>query len=51
MTRNPVLIVVPCYRVLGADGKLVGCSAGLATKERLLNIEPTTGPPQLDVAP
>lgn len=41
MARNPFSIVVPCHRVLGADGKLGGFSArgGIGTKLRLLSIE------------
>jgi methylated-DNA-[protein]-cysteine S-methyltransferase len=41
MGRNPWPIVVPCHRVMGSDGKLVGFSAhgGLNTKLRLLAIE------------
>ncbi len=41
MGRNPWPIVVPCHRVMGSDGKLVGFSAhgGLATKLKLLAIE------------
>ncbi len=41
MARNPCPIVIPCHRVMGADGRLVGFSApgGLATKVRLLEIE------------
>jgi len=39
--RNPVPLIVPCHRVLGAGGKLVGFSApgGVATKLRILGIE------------
>ena len=39
--RNPVAIIVPCHRVLGADGKMGGFSAtgGVATKRRMLEIE------------
>ena len=37
--RNPLLIVVPCHRVIGADGKLVGYAAGLDKKEFLLRLE------------
>lgn len=33
--RNPLLIVVPCHRVIGADGKLVGYGAGIEKKEFL----------------
>ena len=37
--RNPLLIVVPCHRVIGADGKLVGYGAGIEMKEFLLRLE------------
>ena len=37
--RNPLLIVVPCHRVIGADGKLVGYGAGIEKKEFLLRLE------------
>lgn len=37
--RNPLLIVVPCHRVIGADGKLVGYAAGIDKKEFLLRLE------------
>lgn len=38
---NPIAIIVPCHRVLGADGKMGGFSApgGTATKRRILEIE------------
>jgi len=36
---NPVPIVVPCHRVIGAHGKLVGYGGGLAMKKRLLELE------------
>ena len=36
---NPVPIVVPCHRVIGAKGKLVGYGGGLAMKRRLLELE------------
>jgi methylated-DNA-[protein]-cysteine S-methyltransferase len=41
LSRNPVPIVVPCHRVLAADGTLRGYlgSSGVATKERLLRLE------------
>jgi methylated-DNA-[protein]-cysteine S-methyltransferase len=41
MGRNPVAVIVPCHRVLGADGKMGGFSAngGVATKRRILEIE------------
>ena len=39
--RNPIAVIVPCHRVLGADGKMGGFSAsgGVATKRRILEIE------------
>ena len=36
---NPVPIVVPCHRVIGAHGKLVGYGGGLGMKKRLLELE------------
>jgi len=37
--KNPIAIVVPCHRVIGADGKLVGYASGLEMKEALLKLE------------
>ncbi len=37
--RNPIAIFIPCHRVIGADGKLVGYASGLDTKRRLLDLE------------
>ncbi|MET1247220.1 methylated-DNA--[protein]-cysteine S-methyltransferase [Sporolactobacillus sp. STCC-11] len=37
--RNPIPIIVPCHRVIGADGSLVGYGGGLKTKQFLLNFE------------
>lgn len=36
---NPVPIIVPCHRVLGSDGSLVGYACGIKTKEFLLRLE------------
>lgn len=36
---NPVLVVLPCHRVVGADGSLKGYAAGLSIKARLLDFE------------
>lgn len=36
---NPIAIIVPCHRVIGANGKLVGYDGGLYRKEYLLNLE------------
>ncbi|MFL5684879.1 MAG: methylated-DNA--[protein]-cysteine S-methyltransferase [Chloroflexota bacterium] len=45
LARNPFPIIVPCHRVVGANGKLTGFSApgGLATKRRLLELEGAPG--------
>lgn len=37
--RNPISIVAPCHRVIGASGKLTGFAGGLETKEFLLRLE------------
>jgi len=39
MNRNPLPIVLPCHRVIGANGKLVGYAGGLGRKETLLRLE------------
>jgi methylated-DNA-[protein]-cysteine S-methyltransferase len=39
MNRNRIPIVLPCHRVVGASGKLVGYAGGLDVKERLLRLE------------
>lgn len=36
---NPVPIIIPCHRVIGTDGSLVGYASGLKTKEFLLKLE------------
>ena len=37
--RNPIGIIVPCHRVVGADGSLTGYAGGLHRKEAFLNLE------------
>jgi len=37
--RNPIPIFIPCHRVIGADGKLVGYGGGMEMKAKLLAIE------------
>jgi methylated-DNA-[protein]-cysteine S-methyltransferase len=37
--RNPIAIIVPCHRVIGADGKITGYAGGLDVKEFLLKLE------------
>lgn len=40
--RNPISIVVPCHRIIGADGTLTGYSGGVWRKEHLLSLETRT---------
>ncbi len=40
--RNPISIIVPCHRVVGANGKLVGYGGGISRKETLLAHEART---------
>jgi methylated-DNA-[protein]-cysteine S-methyltransferase len=42
MNRNPLPIVLPCHRVVGSNGKLVGYAGGLERKETLLRLEGAT---------
>jgi methylated-DNA-[protein]-cysteine S-methyltransferase len=37
--KNPIPIIIPCHRVIGKSGKLVGFSSGLEIKARLLKLE------------
>lgn len=37
--RNPIPILIPCHRVLGKDGSLIGYAGGLGTKRQLLTLE------------
>lgn len=39
VARNPLSIIIPCHRVLGATGKLTGYAGGPARKQRLLELE------------
>ncbi|MCK4758434.1 MAG: MGMT family protein, partial [Candidatus Aminicenantes bacterium] len=42
--RNPLLIVIPCHRILGSDGSLTGFGLGLEFKEYLLRLEKGNSP-------
>uniref|UniRef100_UPI0012612E51 methylated-DNA--[protein]-cysteine S-methyltransferase n=2 Tax=Pseudomonas TaxID=286 RepID=UPI0012612E51 len=44
--RNPLPIVLPCHRVIGASGALTGFGGGLPTKQFLLELEGALPPPQ-----
>ena len=37
--HNPILIFIPCHRVIGANGSLTGYAAGIEVKKFLLNLE------------
>lgn len=39
--KNPIPIIIPCHRVIGANGALVGYGGGLKLKETLLGLEKT----------
>ena len=41
--KNPIAIIIPCHRVIGSDGNLVGYGSGLWRKEWLLNHEKREG--------
>lgn len=37
--RNPISIIIPCHRVIGSNGAMVGYNGGIAIKEKLLSLE------------
>jgi methylated-DNA-[protein]-cysteine S-methyltransferase len=37
--RNPIAVIVPCHRVIGANGTLTGYGGGLERKQLLLELE------------
>jgi methylated-DNA-[protein]-cysteine S-methyltransferase len=39
LAQNPIPIIIPCHRVIGSDGGLVGFGSGLGLKRRLLEME------------
>lgn len=45
--KNPLLVVVPCHRVIGSNGSLTGYAAGLQRKQWLLEHESQTGQQRL----
>ncbi len=40
---NAISIIVPCHRIIGSNGKLIGYAGGLSAKKKLLQIEGTIG--------
>lgn len=49
--RNPIAVIVPCHRVIGADGSLTGYGGGLERKRLLLDLESGVLPLVSDAAP
>jgi methylated-DNA-[protein]-cysteine S-methyltransferase len=47
--KNPISIIVPCHRVIGASGELTGFAGGLGTKEHLLSLEGNRDAKKLNV--
>ena len=47
--RNPIGVIIPCHRVIGADGSLTGYGGGLPMKEWLLQHEGALPQPELDL--
>lgn len=37
--KNPIMIIIPCHRVIGANGKMVGYGFGIDVKKKLLDLE------------
>lgn len=46
---NAISIIIPCHRIIGSDGKLVGYAGGLSTKKKLLELEGSWNPAQLSL--
>jgi len=46
--QNPIAIIIPCHRVIGADGSLIGYAGGLLIKEKLLHLEGALNPELFD---
>lgn len=47
--RNPIAVIVPCHRVIGANGTLTGYGGGIERKRLLLDLEASARAPRLDL--
>lgn len=47
--KNPIAIIIPCHRVIGSDGSLVGYAGGLERKQKLLELEQGAFQMRMDV--
>ena len=45
--RNPIAIIIPCHRVIGADGSMTGYAGGIERKARLIEMEQSGGEPKI----
>jgi methylated-DNA-[protein]-cysteine S-methyltransferase len=45
--RNPIAVIIPCHRVIGADGSLTGFGGGLSNKRLLLDLEASRARPRM----
>lgn len=48
--KNPIPIIVPCHRVIGSTGSMIGFGGGIPIKEKLLALERRYGGAQLELA-
>jgi methylated-DNA-[protein]-cysteine S-methyltransferase len=48
--RNPIPVIVPCHRVIGSTGSMIGFGGGISIKEKLLALERRYGSAQLEWA-
>ncbi len=39
VSHNPIALIIPCHRVVGADGSLTGYAGGIERKQKLLELE------------
>jgi methylated-DNA-[protein]-cysteine S-methyltransferase len=46
--RNPIPVIIPCHRVIGSDGSMIGFGGGIELKKRLLQMEQMALPFRLE---